>query len=456
MTPIPIIIINIAGAVLLTSLTGGIIMLLYLVVGKILECLGFINICYDLLRLSTFFFLCPIAYIFLKCFAMKIGDSLLFSPTPIIWPICKNAFIIWCIGVVLFLGNMVSDLLFQHKICQVAVACDERVMNAFYTTKERLGINSENLRVKKFRGTYVPYIVGILRPTIILPDKEYTEEQLQVVFTHEMTHYLQKDLWLKYISVVIRALHFFNPLAWVLYSQTKKQSEYMCDYNSYEKVGGLKHYFAVITDMAIEANKEYFMSVKLFERKNELIGRVKKMSKLYRIKRRSTLSVAIVLGIAMATSSMSVYAATMGSAEKYVEWYNATSDEAPLATQGVAEEAELFEYVEEEGVITIVVDADQLMRTVANIDWSINNNVRMCTGYFSCTAGESVSVMVKISPSDANVKVGIENSIGSGVYVTGSGTIMQEFEISATDSYRIFITNQSGGTVTAEGSYIIP
>ena len=39
---------------------------------------------------------------------------------------------------------------------------------------------------------------GVLRPKVILPVRRYGKDELQVIFTHEITHYLQGAMLLKW------------------------------------------------------------------------------------------------------------------------------------------------------------------------------------------------------------------------------------------------------------------
>lgn len=50
------------GAVFITSVTGGLITVVWALIGKILDKIGFVNILYYLLWVNAFFYLCPLVY----------------------------------------------------------------------------------------------------------------------------------------------------------------------------------------------------------------------------------------------------------------------------------------------------------------------------------------------------------------------------------------------------------
>lgn len=57
----------------------------------------------------------------------------------------------------------------------------------------------------------VPLVVGLLRPRILLPERELSPEQWEGVLTHELVHWRRHDLWIKWLAVLARAVHWFNP-----------------------------------------------------------------------------------------------------------------------------------------------------------------------------------------------------------------------------------------------------
>lgn len=43
----------------------------------------------------------------------------------------------------------------------------------------------------------VPFICGVIRPKIILPEEQYTKKELEIILLHELEHYKQKDIFWK-------------------------------------------------------------------------------------------------------------------------------------------------------------------------------------------------------------------------------------------------------------------
>jgi len=45
-------------------------------------------------------------------------------------------------------------------------------------------------------------LIGLFRPRIILPDREYTDTQLRAVLQHELTHLQRTDILVQWISLL--------------------------------------------------------------------------------------------------------------------------------------------------------------------------------------------------------------------------------------------------------------
>ena len=74
-----------------------------------------------------------------------------------------------------------------------------------------------------------PMLLGLFRPTILLPERDFAPEQLQAVFAHELTHLHRRDVLIKWLSVMACAVHWFNPLSWLAARAVDRACELSCD-----------------------------------------------------------------------------------------------------------------------------------------------------------------------------------------------------------------------------------
>ncbi|MBR2009199.1 MAG: M56 family metallopeptidase, partial [Peptococcaceae bacterium] len=97
-------------------------------------------------------------------------------------------------------------------------------------------------------GVQSPMLIGFAKPTIVLPYKLYGENELVMILRHELTHYKHHDLWYKLILLCANALHWFNPLVWLMNRQAGRDVEQVCD--DY-----------VVDGMDMEYRKAYSMTI---------------------------------------------------------------------------------------------------------------------------------------------------------------------------------------------------
>jgi len=74
-----------------------------------------------------------------------------------------------------------------------------------------------------------PMLFGILRPAIILPYQEYTRDEMQIILSHELTHLRRKDVLVKWLTLIATALHWFNPIVWLVSREIDRACELSCD-----------------------------------------------------------------------------------------------------------------------------------------------------------------------------------------------------------------------------------
>lgn len=72
-------------------------------------------------------------------------------------------------------------------------------------------------------------IMGVLSPAIFIPDTETSDEMLEMILYHELTHYKRKDILYKFVLMLACCVHWFNPLVWLMDRQAQKDVEICCD-----------------------------------------------------------------------------------------------------------------------------------------------------------------------------------------------------------------------------------
>lgn len=140
-----------------------------------------------------------------------------------------------------------------------------------------------------------PCMVGVLKPRVFLPEEMYTEKEREIFFLHELTHYQQKDLWLKGIIVVILCIYWFNPLVYRYRRMVEIWSEYMCDYRASSKTTKVIDYMKVLGNAAMkEKHKPIKMGSMLIEDEGGVMKRLYRLKEYPNMKKRPGIQAAAV------------------------------------------------------------------------------------------------------------------------------------------------------------------
>lgn len=78
-------------------------------------------------------------------------------------------------------------------------------------------------------GLSTPLLAGLFRTKLYLPAVGYSAEELKLVYHHELTHYLHRDLWYKMLLRICASVYWFNPVLLFMLWEADKDIENLCD-----------------------------------------------------------------------------------------------------------------------------------------------------------------------------------------------------------------------------------
>ncbi|MCI8580009.1 MAG: M56 family metallopeptidase [Dorea sp.] len=446
--------VSVVCCLFLTSVTGSVLFVFWYVLGRWLEKAGFINILYALMKFLMLFFTVPVLYVTMSRLDSEYGiyRGRLFEYTGTIIAVCDILLLLWAAGACYILYRNLRLMHQSRKMYENSFPCEQHKEEMFWRVKKDMGIREG--AVKLLQSFYMPTAVlwGGRHPAVILPVQEYSDEELKVIFVHELTHYKNHDLLWRRIASVLVGIHFFNSLVWRLHSLLRKWSEYACDFEAYEMVGGVKHYFGTIIQIQMKMSglSSYFAAT-LNEDENELEERIEKMMIQKKIKRCSPWKAAVICGAMLMGSSMTVFAASEGIAKAYY-----VAVETTVVETEEEMEPELPEYEESgepEGIIEEVGEVDKVSRGMNTFEWTVSNGIRKTTDGFSAKSGGSITLTVDVTPEDRTIRAGIIEPEGNRKYTTGKGYLSRKFSLTKSGTYKVYVENSSGAKVTVDGSY---
>lgn len=152
---------------------------------------------------------------------------------------------IWIIGmIILLLLKIIPYIKFRTAILANSKEIEDKdVLGLFNLCKKNLNIKG-GVSLKTCQDVGTPMLIGIFNPIILIRDINKDNKALEMILLHELNHYKRKDTVIKAVSVAINAIHWFNPIVYILLKEIDKYCEYSID----EKVVG---------EMEIEDRKYY-------------------------------------------------------------------------------------------------------------------------------------------------------------------------------------------------------
>ena len=133
--------------------------------------------------------------------------------------------LVWLAGAVIsMLRTAVSTLQLKNLLRRWEKPPSEKTQEFYEKTA---GEKRPPLAVSSVLET--PMAVGVFHTKIYLPHEEYTEQELEMIFRHELIHWRRKDLWYKFLLLLARSIHWFHPLVWLMAKRANRDLEISCD-----------------------------------------------------------------------------------------------------------------------------------------------------------------------------------------------------------------------------------
>ena len=149
---------------------------------------------------------------------------------PLLGPLSPGRILllIWTVGTLVFI---VRDLIRQRRY----VLADKQLPLSENEQIARIAAEyGKGFRLKVSPEIDLPYVTGLLKPVICLPDVDLSDEEWRNIFRHETQHIRSHDEWKKLFFRAIRAIFWWNPLVHLSEEDINLLIELQCD----ERVAG--------------------------------------------------------------------------------------------------------------------------------------------------------------------------------------------------------------------------
>ncbi|MCJ7835471.1 M56 family metallopeptidase [Cuneatibacter sp. NSJ-177] len=395
--------------------------------------------------------------------------GMLFITTNLIGAVMKVLGVVWLIAIILQLPKQVRMFLRDREILQGNVPVEmEGAEELFREVCKELGIRRK-IRLFANDACYSPVRIRIVRPAVLLPyGMECDEQELRMIFIHELTHYLHHDLAYKVACFLICIIHWFNPCVRNLVEHYEEWAETACDVSTCEKG---KRYFTkteyalMLLRHAEEDNGDdpegHVLS--LYSNDNEIERRINRLKTVRNIKKPLPKAMlAILTAVLFVGNSIPAFAVGDMLANGYEEVYESTSEflaesqkvKMTISAEGfkVNEAGEIeipADEVNPEGLPEIVMEGDNKAEATKFYNWDIPANTYGRSFEFTCKSGSRIAIMGKF---DQTIQAGIIEPNGNRRCVIDSSVISHTFTLDQAGTYNFYVKNTNDFEIHVEVS----
>lgn len=279
--------------ILLMTLSGSILFLLFIIIDKLYKDLFSYKMKYIILKVSLILHLIPLNLVIslLKNFFTFINSKNAFSnifingnrPVTLIssnehqyntsFKINSLFLGIWItISIVIFIHYIRKFIKLRRYVFQIAhEVTSPNILNIIDKYQSKLKIK-QKIRIFYVNNNITPFTFGILKPIVIIPKIEKSYE-LDLVLYHELYHIKNKDEFILFLRLLITGVYWFNPFIYLLNYKLKNNCELACDefITKELSINKRKKYASLIIELAINNTDSYQNSITAFNNNSKLI-----------------------------------------------------------------------------------------------------------------------------------------------------------------------------------------
>ena len=318
-------------------------------------------------------------------------------------------------------------------------------------------------QILKHKEIKIPMAYGIFHRRIVLPEIEYSEEEIDIILHHELIHHKHHDLLWKAIFMMVHITYWFHPGMKDLIRQLDQWGEAYCDRTASYYIESMKTYFNVIIDIATEEKECNTYCMGLCENSELLVLRMKRMQSYLNQKPLKRITAVSLILIILGISSITVAASTIGFAKGYVYVADQTMDEeSVIETEKVidykidrkekirSQKREGIEVIKQGAIIPDVNDAG-----ILDLKLKAKERIETKKKYIDKKKGKEIEISVSTGLEEDHVSkkiaIGIIEPNGKERYIEEGRNLWHGFKINKSGDYVIFIENYGEKDVDISG-----
>ena len=137
---------------------------------------------------------------------------------------------LWIVGVAcLLFWQLMSFFYYKRKLIKNGKTIKNPILlEKFNELSNKLGIR-RSITFLTYSKADSPMVLGFLRPVLVLPKEEYSREESFYILKHELIHLRRHDVLVKFLLLLARDFHWFNPVIYLMQREAVVDMEIACD-----------------------------------------------------------------------------------------------------------------------------------------------------------------------------------------------------------------------------------
>jgi len=188
--------------------------------------------------------------------------------------------------------------------------------------KKDSGLKKAEISLVQCNFVTTSLLTGFLKPVVVVPDKHFEADELEMIFHHELIHYKRKDLLVKLLSVIAISVHWFNPIIYWLCNAIQTESEASCDEAVILEIGenNRRYYAELIIEMVGSKKSTTMLSTCFYGGKNSMKRRLNSiMNTTRKIKRPAYATIIAIIMVTFMSGSVFAFSAHEANGNTPVE-----------------------------------------------------------------------------------------------------------------------------------------
>lgn len=365
--------------------------------------------------------------------------------------------ILWLIGFIYMFGYKVLTTYYRlNQLQEISIKYNNNSTEILISDILNKPHIARSIEIYKTHGIGSPFIVGIKKVKIFLPDMLLSPREIELIMRHEMIHYKKGDVLFKNLMLLLQAIYWFNPFVYLFKNYFIEMCELACDEEVlYKEPKDVRYeYGRLIIGMLEKQSKSYHLVFFSDYNDKRIRRRIKDI--MLQNKKHSHVLAIFLSAICIFAFPITSFGVTMGavSLENQISRNIMNHSTVYEVYNDTYDEDESTYYIDK---TTLLYKSGPGMARGSNlVDCTLNGNESYLIDDLYLSQGSTVQFILASSDNSHKFKAGILDSKGTFRAVNSSkGMISYTFKITSAGDYSLLIEGITNAEIHISGSIVV-